>query len=216
MAKIAFLGTGLMGIGMAGRLLDAGHDLKVYNRTAEKTRPLVERGAILAVTPREAAEGADAVFAMVADDGASEDVWLGADGVLTAELAPGAICVECSTLSHDWVMSLAGRIQAEGYAYIDCPVTGYPHMAADGTMTLFAGAADNDLAAARPYLEPLSKEILHFGGVGTGTAYKLMVNLMGAVQIAAAPRACCSPSAPGWTGASLPKRSARAPPPARK
>jgi 3-hydroxyisobutyrate dehydrogenase len=186
MAKIAFLGTGLMGTGMAGRLIEAGHELHVYNRTAEKTRPLVDRGAILAVTPRDAAEGADAVFAMVADDGASEDVWLGADGALSATLAPGAVCVECSTLSHDWVMDLAGRVQAEVYAYIDCPVTGYPHMAADGTLTLFAGATDNDLAAARPYLGPLSKEIIHFGGVGAGTAYKLMINLMGAVQIAAA------------------------------
>jgi len=186
MARIAFLGTGLMGIGMAGRLLEAGHELHVYNRTAAKTRPLVEQGATLATTPREAAEAADAVFAMVADDEASEDVWLGADGVLQAALAADAVCVECSTLSHDWAMALADAVEAEGYAYVDCPLTGYPYMAADGTLTLFAGATARDLAAARPYLEPLSKEIIHFGGVGAGTAYKLMVNLMGAVQIAAA------------------------------
>lgn len=187
MARIAFLGTGAMGVGMAGRLMDAGHDLSVFNRTAEKTRPLVERGASLALTPRDAADGADVVFAMVGDDEASEHVWMGAlDGALAADLADSAIIVECSTLSHDWVTELSCQAAAAGYAYIDCPVTGYPHMAAAGELTLFVGAEDADLTRARPFLKPLCTEIIHFGGVGAGAAYKLIVNLMGSVQIAGA------------------------------
>lgn len=97
---------------------------------------------------------------------------------------PDAICIECSTLSKAWVDELAKTVAASGRAYVDCPVTSYPHMAADGTMTLFVGADNDTLAHARPLLEPLCKEIIHFGGVGAGTAYKLLMNLMGAVQIA--------------------------------
>ena len=101
MTRIGFLGTGVMGVGMARQLIAAGHDLSVFNRTVEKTRPLVEQGARLAITPREAADGADVVFAMVGDDEASEHVWMGAlDGALAANLKPGTIVVECSTLSH--------------------------------------------------------------------------------------------------------------------
>ena len=186
MAKIAFLGTGVMGAAMAARLIEAGQTLSVYNRTPEKTRPLVEAGARLAETPRQAAAGADVVIAMVGDDRASETVWLGADGALSGDWAAGAIAIECSTLSHDWVLELARACTDRGLTYIDCPVTGYPHMAAAGELTLFVGAEEEDLARARPILEQLSVEIIHFGGTGTGTAYKLMVNLMGSVQIAAA------------------------------
>ena len=123
MTRIAFLGTGVMGVGMARRLMAAGHNRSGFNRTVEKTRPLVEQGACLAMTPRDAAEGADVVFAMVGDDEASENVWMGAlDGALAADLKPGTIVVECSTLSHDWVMKLSAVVQASGHTYIDCPV----------------------------------------------------------------------------------------------
>ena len=187
MTRIAFLGAGVMGVGMAKRLIAAGHNLSVFNRTVEKTRPLVEQGARLAMTPRQAAEGADVVFAMVGDDEASEHVWMGAlDGALAADLEPGAIVVECSTLSHDWVIKLSAAVQAAGHTYIDCPVTGYPHMAANGELTLFVGANDPDLERARRFLDPLCIEIIHFGPIGSGTAYKLMVNLMGSVQNAGA------------------------------
>ena len=187
MTRIAFLGTGVMGVGMARRLIAAGHNLSVFNRTVEKTRPLVEQGACLAMTPRDAAEGADVVFAMVGDDEASEHVWMDAsDGALAADLKPGTIVVECSTLSHDWVMRLSAVIQAAGHTYIDCPVTGYPHMAGKGELTLLVGAEEADLERARPFLGPLCTEIIHFGPIGNGTAYKLMVNLMGSVQIAGA------------------------------
>ena len=112
MAEIAFLGTGNMGAGMAARLLAAGHAVTVYNRTAEKTAPLTRAGARVAETPRNAAHGAEAVFAMVGDDESAQAVWMGEDGALAATTAANALAIECSTLSHDWVLAFAP--QAEG------------------------------------------------------------------------------------------------------
>ncbi len=186
MSHIAFAGLGRMGRGMAARLLEAGHDLVVYNRTPERAAALIAAGARGAAIPREAAQGAAAVFSMLADDQASREVWLGPSGVLAADLAPGALAVECSTLSHGWVLELADALTARGLRYLDCPVTGLPDAAAAGRLTLLAGGEAADLEAARPLLEPLSDEVLHFGPAGAGTAYKLIVNLMGAVQIAGA------------------------------
>lgn len=189
MSRVAFIGLGRMGLGMAGRLLQAGHELVVFNRTRAKARALVDGGARVADTPREAATGAEAVVVMVSDDPASRAVWLGTDGVLVADLAPGAFAIECSTLSQDWVRELSATAQQRGLRYLDCPVTGLPDAAAAGRLTLLVGAATADLEAANALLTPLATDRLHFGPVGAGTAYKLIINLMGAVQIAAAAEA---------------------------
>jgi len=183
MSRVAFLGLGRMGSGMAGRLLAAGHDVVVWNRSAGKAAAAEAAGARAAPTPRAAAEGAGAVVVMLSDDDASRTVWTGPDGVL-AGAAPGTLAVECSTLSHGWVLELAALAVDRGLRYLDAPVTGLPDAAAAGELTLLVGADDADLAAAGPLLEPLSAAVLHFGPVGSGTAYKLVVNLMGAVQIA--------------------------------
>jgi 3-hydroxyisobutyrate dehydrogenase len=113
-------------------------------------------------------------------------VWLGADGVLAGEPAPDALAVECSTLSHDWVLELAAAATARHLRYLDAPVTGLPDAAAAGQLTLLVGGEPADVAAAEPLLRELSVDRVHFGPVGAGTAYKLVINLMGAVQIAAA------------------------------
>lgn len=186
MARIAFLGLGRMGLGMATRLREAGHDLVVWNRTPGRAERLLDGGARSAATPAEAAADADAVVAMLSDDVASRSVWTGADGVLAGGPRPGTLAVECSTLSHDWVLELADAARGAGLRYLDAPVTGLPEAAAAGHLTLLVGAAAADLAAARPVLTPLADQIIHFGPVGAGTAYKLIVNLMGAVQIAGA------------------------------
>jgi len=185
MTKVAFIGLGAMGSGMAARLLDAGFEVTVYNRTAQKAQNLAKLGAHVASTPRQAVAGAQAIFSMVSDNWASHEVWLGNDGVLQGEFAPGALVVECSTLSHSWVLELAEKASAKGLKYIDAPVTGLPEAAAAGELVLFVGSKMDDLDEARRFLIPLCREIMHFGKVGTGTAYKLIVNLMGAVQIAA-------------------------------
>ena len=186
MRHIAVLGLGRMGSGMAARLLATGHTVTVYNRTAARAEPLVRAGARLARTPREAALGAEAIVSMAADDEASRAFWLGSDGALAADPAAGAFAVECSTLSHAWVLELSAAAAAKGLRYIDAPVTGMPSAAAAGALTLLVGAGSEDLQACRPLLEALSERVIHFGAVGTGTAYKLIVNLLGAVQIASA------------------------------
>ncbi len=186
MASIAFIGLGKMGVGMASRVLDAGHHVSVYNRTAAKAESIVGRGARLATSPKEACLNADAVFCMVSDDAASREMWLGTDGILASEPAPGALAIECSTLSHGWVMELAAQAASRGLRYIDSPVTGLPPDAAAGALTLLVGADEKDLERARGLLGAVSSRILHFGAVGSGTAYKLIINMIGAVQIASA------------------------------
>lgn len=186
MAKVAFLGIGAMGQGMARRLLGAGHDVAIYNRTRARAEELAGAGARVCGTAHEAAEGAEAVFAMVGNDEASQAVWSGVNGALAGDLAQGALIIECSTLSHDWVLTLAGAARADGYRYIDCPVTGLTDVAAAGELTLLVGAEVADLEVARPLLDAIAEKIIRFGPVGAGTAYKLMINLMGSVQIAAA------------------------------
>ena len=184
MATIAFLGLGNMGLGMARRLLHAGHDLHVYNRTTSKAAELESAGARRFPTPREACAGVEAVFAMTADDASSRAMWLGPDGALAARLAPNTFAIECSTLSHKWVLQLAAQVRAQSLRYLDAPVTGLPDMAAAGALTLLVGADKADLDSARPLLDAVCNRILHFGAVGSGTAYKLIVNLLGAIQIA--------------------------------
>lgn len=186
MARVAFIGLGKMGTGMAGRVLAAGHALCLYNRTTSRADSLVRQGARNYATPQDACAGADAVLSMVADDSASREVWTGPSGILAASLAPGAFAIECSTLSHDWVMELAAEAKRNGLRYIDAPVTGLPDAAAAGALTLLIGADTRDLEAARGILGAVSQRIFHFGAVGTGTVYKLMINMLGAVQIASA------------------------------
>jgi 3-hydroxyisobutyrate dehydrogenase len=186
MALLGFIGTGNMGGGMAARLLEAGHRLRVFNRTAARAQALADRGAEIFATPRAACAGVEAVFCMVADDPASRAVWLGDEGILAANVTPGAFAVECSTLSHDWVLDLSARARERGLRYLDAPVTGLPAAAAAGDLTLLVGADLQDLEAARGWLAPLNKQVFHFGPPGTGTAYKLIINLLGAVQIASA------------------------------
>ena len=185
MARIAFLGTGNMGIGMAGRLLDAGHQLTVYNRTPAKAAALIDKGAVLATTPKQAAEGAEVVFAMVSDDAASKAIWTGEEGALSAMLPKQAIVIECSTLSHRWALELSEVVKQQGQAYLDCPVTGMADAAASSMLTLFLGGAQSTIDQAQPFLTLISNGQIHFGEIGSGTAYKLMVNLMGSIQIAA-------------------------------
>lgn len=184
MSRIAFIGLGRMGSGMAGRLLAAGHEVVVTNRTPERARPLLDKGAEWAPTPAAAVADAQAVFTMLSDDEASRAVWDGPDGVLAGGPEPGTFAIELSTLSAARVRELAAATAAHGMRYLDCPVTGLPDAAAAGALTLLVGADEADLEAARGLLEPLASDLFHFGPVGTGTAYKLIVNLIGAVQIA--------------------------------
>jgi 3-hydroxyisobutyrate dehydrogenase len=183
MARVAFIGLGRMGHGMAGRYLDAGFTVTLWNRSRAKAEDLVARGAHWATSPGDAAIDADAVVTMVADDEASRAVWLGEDGA-AATMKAGTLAIECSTVSYSHALQLSRELHARGLIYLDCPVTGLPDAAASGKLTLLVGADAADLDKARPFLAPLSTTIRHFGEVGTGTVYKLINNLMGAIQIA--------------------------------
>lgn len=184
MARIAFLGAGAMGQAMVPNLIRGGHTVRIYNRTIEKARALEARGATVAPNIAEAVAGADAVFSMVIDDTASRAVWTGPDGVLE-NAAPGTIAVESSTVSNDWVRELGRLAAAKGLRFLDCPVAGRPDAAAAAQLVVFVGGAPADLEAVRPMLAPLSRRIVHFGPVGTGNAFKLIYNLLGAIQVAA-------------------------------
>jgi 3-hydroxyisobutyrate dehydrogenase len=183
MTKVAFIGLGRMGGGMAGRYLDAGFSVEVWNRSKAKAEDLIARGARWASSPADAVDDADAVVTMVADDAASHAVWLGKDGAAAA-MKPGSLAIECSTVSHQHALDMARELRGRGLVYIDCPVTGLPQAAAAGKLTLLVGADAADLDRAKPYLAPIGDAIRHFGAVGTGTVFKLINNLMGAVQIA--------------------------------
>jgi 3-hydroxyisobutyrate dehydrogenase len=197
MAKIAYIGVGNMGRAMILRLLKAGHQITAYNRTPEKAQAVVDTGAKLAKTPAEAVEGADVVFSSVTNDDASREVWTGPQGILAAKLRPNTLVAECSTLSYDWVMELAGLVKAKGLRYVDCPVAGRPDAAEAGELRVYIGGTKEDLEALRPYIEPFSKKIWHFGPVGAGTAYKLIYNLMGVIQVASVAEALLQCEAAG-------------------
>src|SRR6202035_4178486 len=183
MARVGFIGLGRMGHGMAGRYLDAGFAFAVWNRSKAKADDLIARGARWATSPEDAAIDAAAVVTMVADDAASRAVWLTKDGA-AATMKAGTLAIECSTISYKHALELARQLRGRGLIYIDSPVTGLPDAAAAGKLTLLVGADTADLERARPYLWPLSTTIRHFGPVGSGTVYKLINNLMGAIQIA--------------------------------
>lgn len=183
MQHIAILGTGRMGKGIALNILRSGRKLTVWNRSKEKTKALTDAGAEWAATPDEAAANADAVIAMLSDDIASQEVWFGSHGAMP-QMKAGAFVIECSTLSAGHVEALSSEAGRRGLVYIDCPVTGIPEAAEKGQLTLLVGAAAGDLEKCSALLQSFSAVIRHFGNIGTGTAYKLIINLMGAVQIA--------------------------------
>lgn len=197
MANIAYIGVGNMGRAMILRLLKAGHSITAYNRTPDKAKAVVDGGAKLAKTPAEAVEGADVVFSSVTNDEASREVWTGPQGILSGKLEPGTLVAECSTLSHDWVMELSGLVKAQGLRYVDCPVAGRPDAAEAGELRVYIGGAKEDLEELRPYIEPFSKKIFHFGPVGAGTAYKLIYNLLGVIQVASVAEAMVQCEAAG-------------------
>ncbi len=152
----------------------------------------------MATSPEDAAIDADAVVTMVADDDASREVWLTKDGA-AATMKAGTLAIECSTVSYGHALELARELRSRGLIYIDSPVTGLPDAAASGKLTMLVGAEPTDLERARPYLTPLSSTIRHFGAVGSGTVYKLINNLMGAIQIAELPKVLRLPNRPGST-----------------
>jgi 3-hydroxyisobutyrate dehydrogenase len=184
MQRVAILGLGIMGGGMAANWLAKGFEVAVWNRTASKAQALTGKGAKVAATPREAATGADFIFAMVADDNASRSVWLGADGAL-AGAKSGAIGVESSTLTPDWVRELGRLAEAKGVGFLDAPVGGSRPAAEGGQLRFFVGGNPQTYESARPALSAVGTKMDLLGPLGAGATWKLINNQLAAGQIAA-------------------------------
>src|SRR5258706_2152163 len=174
MAKIAFLGLGQMGAPMARRLLQAGHELTVWNRTPDRAEPLAAGGAAVAGSPAEAGAGAEFAITMVATPEALQEVVLGENGLANA-LGPGQVYIDMSTVGPDTVGLIAARLP-EGVAIVDAPVRGSVGQATEGKLEVFVGARDDDFERVRPILESLGS-VTHVGGPGAGASMKLVANL---------------------------------------
>jgi 3-hydroxyisobutyrate dehydrogenase len=182
-STVALLGLGIMGSRMGRRLLDAGFPLTVYNRTADRARPLGEAGARIVRTPAEALAGADIAIGMVSDDEASRRVWLGEEGALAAA-APGTLIIESSTLSVAWTRELATAAADRRCDFLDAPVTGSRHQAGAGELNFLVGGDAGTLERARPVLRVMARSITHLGPTGSGALVKLINNFVCGTQVA--------------------------------
>lgn len=172
-----------MGSGMARRLLSANFPLTVYNRDRAKCIAFGADGAFVAKSPREAASRAQIILSMVADDVASQQVWLGADGAL-AGVSPSSVLIESSTLSVGWIKELETAAAELGCEFLDAPVTGSKPQAASGELLFLVGGSADALDAARPVFSVLGRDAIHLGPSGSGALMKLINNFMCGVQAA--------------------------------
>lgn len=181
--RIAVLGLGAMGSRMAQRLVEANHQVIVWNRTREACLPLAEAGAELADSPRAAVAGVDLALGMVRDDGSSREIWTGEEGALAA-MSPGTLVVDCATLTPAWVRQLAGHCKTHGLRFLDAPVAGSRPQAEAGQLIFLVGGEEQDLAEAHPVLATMGGTIHHAGPTGAGAVLKLAVNASLAIQAA--------------------------------
>ena len=181
--NVAILGLGIMGSGMARRLLSEGFPVTVYNRSPEKYTSFISGGALGANTPQEAASRSQIIISMVANDEASRNVWLGENGAL-AGAAPGSLLIESSTLGSNWIQELATKAHECKCQFLDAPVTGTKPHAASGELTFLVGGSDEAVTAAKPVFSVLGRETHHLGPTGSGTLMKLVNNFVCGVQAA--------------------------------
>ena len=171
--KLGYLGLGLMGLPMSRRLIDAGHDLTVWNRSAGKAAPLVEAGARLASHPRDIATTASIIFMCVTDAHAVEDVVFGTEG-LAAAPGVGKLVVDFSSIHPDAARTIAARLKAaNGMTWIDAPVSGGAKGAEEGTLAVMAGGDAADIERVRPYVLAMGRRLTHMGPTGAGQTTKL-------------------------------------------
>jgi 2-hydroxy-3-oxopropionate reductase len=175
--RVGFIGLGIMGRGMAANLLDAGHDLIVHNRTAERMRPLAERGAATADSPRELAMAADVIITCVSDTPDVDHVLFGPDGVADG-VRPGSLIVDMSTVSPAATRFFATRLADKEVGYLDAPVSGGSEGAVNGTLNIMVGGDDAALTRVRPYLDAMGSKITHVGPVGAGQTCKLVNQIL--------------------------------------
>ncbi|MCJ1680138.1 NAD(P)-dependent oxidoreductase [Streptomyces sp. APSN-46.1] len=177
---VAVLGLGLMGTGLATRLLDQGIQVRVWNRTSERAEPLAKAGAVAAVHPADAVEGTSAAICAVADGEALGSVLHGPDGVLARGTYPGAL-ICASTVAPEEVVRIAGHVPS----VLDVGMLGNREHARDGELRLFVGGEERVFTSGRPLLEMLGKEVVHLGALGSGMRMKLLLNLLMGIEVQA-------------------------------
>jgi 3-hydroxyisobutyrate dehydrogenase-like beta-hydroxyacid dehydrogenase len=179
MTNVAVIGLGIMGRGMASNLAANGHHVIVWNRTPGRLP-----GLPAAPSPALAAAEAAVVIEITANDESSRRVWLGPDGIL-AGARPGTVLISAATLSVSWVSELAAACDKRGLAFFDMPVTGGAEGARTGKLVMLVGGDRGRLAGIAPVLSAISREVRHFGPVGAGTRFKLVLNGLQAIHMAA-------------------------------
>ncbi|MCS7060104.1 MAG: NAD(P)-dependent oxidoreductase [Anaerolineae bacterium] len=182
MEKIAFLGLGIMGQGMAHNLLKAGYPLTVWNRTARKCTPFVKRGATKAAMPAEAVQDADVILYCLADDAAVESVVFGPQGILEG-VHSGQVAVNMTTQMPALSLREAAAYKAKGVHFLDAPVFGSKNEAANAGLWIVVGGERRVFERVKPILEKLSETTHYMGGHGKGTSMKLVGNLIVASQL---------------------------------
>jgi 3-hydroxyisobutyrate dehydrogenase len=171
--RLGYLGLGMMGIPMARRLLNAGYNVTVWNRSTGKAAPLVEAGAQPVSLPREVAAGVDIIFMCLTDAVAVEEVVFGREGLATVAGA-GKLVVDFSSIHPDAARSIATRLkQANGMGWIDAPVSGGTMGAEQGTLAVMAGGDAADIERVRPYVMAMARRLTHMGPIGAGQTAKL-------------------------------------------
>jgi 3-hydroxyisobutyrate dehydrogenase len=171
--KLGYLGLGMMGLPMARRLIEAGYDLTIWNRSSAKADALVKSGAKFAHNPRDVATAASIIFICVTDAAAVEDVVFGDGGIASVD-GRGKLAVDFSSIHPDAARSIAARLkQANGMAWVDAPVSGGTKGAEEGTLAVMAGGDAADIERARPYVLAMARRLTHMGPTGAGQTTKL-------------------------------------------
>ncbi|MEK7594946.1 MAG: NAD(P)-dependent oxidoreductase [Patescibacteria group bacterium] len=182
MKRIAVIGTGIMGSGIAANYLKAGYSVAIWNRSPDKTTELQKSGATLVSSPKEAAEQADIVFEVTADDSSSQAVWQGPDGIL-AGADNRNVLIASGTFSAQWTEQLSEMCHSKGYDFLDMPLTGGRVAAEGGSLTLLVGGDQSKLEAIKPDLEAISSKVVYFGPASSGMKYKLILNSLQASHL---------------------------------
>jgi 3-hydroxyisobutyrate dehydrogenase len=174
--KVGIAGTGRMGAAIAARLMGLGHELTVWNRTAEKTKELAAAGAKVAASPAALAGSVDVVITILTDEKAIEALYSGPKGLLSGGVT-GKLFIEMSTVRPEVEVALAAKVKLKEAAMIDCPVGGTTGPAREGKLFGFVGGEDADVVRARPLLDQMCRRAEHVGPVGSGARMKLAINL---------------------------------------
>jgi 3-hydroxyisobutyrate dehydrogenase len=185
LAKISILGLGAMGSRMATNLIKAGHQVTVWNRSPQAARALTDAGARSAQTPKEAASDADFVIAMVRDNDASRQVWLDPDTGALEGLSAGAIAIESSTLTAEWIRELGAQMAERGRSLLEAPVVGSTPQAEAAQLIYLVGGDADIFARTQAVLKAMGSAVHHVGPLGAGALAKLATNTLLGIQVTA-------------------------------